>query len=109
MGKGELNMDKKYITTEEAALRLGVSKQYVREMLRCSKLRGKKLGKEWRIDPESVNEFLGITKVDSTKDQRIYELEHKINEYRLKCETMTGLLRTMCSVFEVQTNFLPVD
>ena len=52
-----------FITVKETAERLGVTAAYVRELLnrgqydRSIKLKGKKVGREWRVDPKSVDAF----------------------------------------------------
>ena len=57
-------MIKEYYTVKDAAEKLGVTPEYVREILKRGqidnsiKLKGNKVGKEWRINQSSVNAFL---------------------------------------------------
>lgn len=77
---------KQYKTVPEAAQQLGVTNEYVRELLnraqydKSIKLRGTKIGKEWRINPKSINDFLGINIDEESykKDLYIKELEGKL-------------------------------
>ena len=71
---------KQYKTVPEAAQQLGVTNEYVRELLnraqhdKSIKLKGTKVGKEWRIDPKSINDFLGIDRDEESFSQE-YETE----------------------------------
>jgi excisionase family DNA binding protein len=47
-----------FITTTEAAARLGTTRQTIGLYLRTGRLRGIKLGKEWRIPREEFNRLL---------------------------------------------------
>lgn len=75
-----------YATVKEASEKLGVTEAYVREILnraqydKSIKLEGTKVGKEWRINPKSINEYLGIDidEKDYKKDLYIKELEGKV-------------------------------
>lgn len=51
---GFYQYDRRWMTGDEAAQGLGVTKARVYEMLRTGKLRGFKAGKEWRIFARSV-------------------------------------------------------
>lgn len=48
----------KILTTAEVAAILRVSDEYVRQLCDTKQLRAKKVGKEWRIRAEAVDEFL---------------------------------------------------
>lgn len=77
---------KGWSTVREAAEKLGVTPEYVREILNRSqhdksiKLKGTKIGKEWRIISKSINDFLGINVDEESykKDLYIKELEGKV-------------------------------
>ncbi len=47
-----------YLTPEEIANQLKVSKQLVRVWLREGQLVGIKIGRQWRVKPEALQEFL---------------------------------------------------
>ena len=84
------NNNKLYSTVAEAAEMTGLSQAYIRELLnrgkmdKNTKLKGIKAGKEWRIDTQSIYEYLGIqkTSTDYEKDLYIQHLEMKIEQYK---------------------------
>ena len=51
-------MDSKPITTTEAADRLNVTMRRVQALIRQGKLRATKFGRDWQIDPLSVDELI---------------------------------------------------
>ncbi len=53
----------KLLTTEQVAELLQIHINVVREWLKKGKLPGIKLGREWRIDPRDLEEFLEKNKV----------------------------------------------
>lgn len=92
-------MKKLFLTVAEVAEKIGVTPAYVRELLNRSlvdnsiKLKGTKVGKEWRIHPESLNEYLGITSnAESEKEVYIKELESKLKLYEFKFKMFENLL-----------------
>ncbi|WP_252234773.1 excisionase family DNA-binding protein [Clostridium sp. ZS1] len=97
------NITRKYKTVSEAAQQLGVTNEYVRELLnralvdKSIKLRGTKVGKEWRIDPKSVNDLLGINVDEESykKDLYIKELEGKIKTYEVQVNSFKTLASTL--------------
>jgi excisionase family DNA binding protein len=52
-----------FITTTEAAERLGTTRQTIGLYLRTGRLRGLKLGKEWRIPRHEFERLLAATPV----------------------------------------------
>lgn len=94
------NNNKLYSTVAEAAEMMGVSCSYIRELLNRAKtdsmikLKGKKVGKEWRIDTKSINDQLGIniTDTDFEKDLYIQKLEEKIKIYEIKLDSIKALI-----------------
>ena len=90
---------KEYATVDEAAERIGVTKCYIRELLnramtdKSIKLRGTKCGREWRLDPKSIDEYLGIERneEDYKKDLRIKELEGQVKAYEIKIKAFETL------------------
>jgi len=62
-----------FITTQEAAEKLGYHVIYVRQMLRDEKLEGLKIGKMWLVQKESINKYLkntvGMDKHDPRRGQ----------------------------------------
>jgi excisionase family DNA binding protein len=51
-------MERDFITTTEAAQRLGITRQTLSLYLRQGKLRGVKFGKEWRIPRNELDRLL---------------------------------------------------
>lgn len=46
------------IGSQDAADRLGYTRQHVRRLIRAGHLRGRKLGRDWFVDPDSVGAYL---------------------------------------------------
>lgn len=73
-------------TVKEAAEKIGVTEAYIREILnrgqhdKTIKLKGTKIGKEWRVNSQSINDYLGINVDEESykKDLYIKELEGKL-------------------------------
>jgi excisionase family DNA binding protein len=61
-------MERDFITTTEAARRLGITRQTLSLYLRQGKLRGVKFGKEWRI-PRSELDRLSAAPVEEEPPQ----------------------------------------
>lgn len=97
------NNNKLYSTVAEAAEMTGLSKAYIREILnrgkidKSIKLKGTKVGKEWRIDIHSIYEYLGIQKsiTDYEKELHIKELENQIRIYKGQLEYLKGALQML--------------
>lgn len=47
----------KYLTVEEAAKRLGLTEERVRELINLKEIKATKIGR-WRIKPEDLEEFV---------------------------------------------------
>ncbi len=54
----ELSMPKPLLTLDEAAQRLRTTSWTVRRWIREGKLVGTKIGGEWRVDPDDLEEFI---------------------------------------------------
>jgi excisionase family DNA binding protein len=63
-------MERDFITTTEAARRLGITRQTLSLYLRQGKLRGVKLGKEWRIPRNELERLLAAPEVAEEPPQR---------------------------------------
>ncbi|MBU5454537.1 MAG: helix-turn-helix domain-containing protein [Clostridiales bacterium] len=102
--------EKEWSTTEEAAERLGVSPAYVREILNRAqydkniRLKGVKVGKEWRVLNKSINDYLGIevSEEDYKKDLYIKELEGKVRAYEIKLNAFEALAITLQNLLGVK-------
>lgn len=90
-------------TVKEAAEKIGVTEAYIREILnrgQCDKsikLKGTKVGKEWRVNSKSINDFLGINVDEESykKDLYIMELEGKVKAYEIKIQAFETLAVTL--------------
>jgi coenzyme F420-reducing hydrogenase alpha subunit len=97
---------KVYATSVEAAEKIGVTPEYIRELLnrgqydKSIKLRGTKVGKEWRIDPKSINDFLGINVDEQSykKDLYIKELEGKVETYQIQIEAFRSVANSLNNI-----------
>lgn len=104
-------MKKEYLNVKEAAQRLGVTPEYVRETLKKAKfdktikLRGTKFGKEWRIDPKSINSAIGINVDEDSykKDIRIKELEGMVNTYKIQISTFINMAQTFQNLVDIDS------
>jgi excisionase family DNA binding protein len=56
--KGEGMSDDKLLNTEEIAEYLRISTVFARRLLRQGKLKGKKVGKDWRVKKSDLQEYL---------------------------------------------------
>jgi hypothetical protein len=100
------NIAKPYKTVPEAAQQLGVTNEYVRELLnraqidKSIKLKGTKIGKEWRIIPKSINDFLGIDRDEESykKDLEIAELRGKIKSYEMQLQAFKSVANSLNNI-----------
>jgi len=51
-------MEKRFLSTQEIADILNVSPRYVTLLIKRGELKGYKVGREWRIEEEELEEFL---------------------------------------------------
>jgi excisionase family DNA binding protein len=83
-----------FLTLSEAANLLGVSDDAVRKRLKAGSIKGKKVGKRWLIDPESIRKPSGNT--PDTKDVLIGQLQEHIRflqeQVTVKDEQLSRLL-----------------
>lgn len=95
---------KAYSTVAEAAEIMGVTAAYVREILNRAKvddtikLKGTKLGKQWRIDTQSIYEYMGIQTSDSDKDAYIKELERQVKYYNGQLDHFKNILNMISTL-----------
>jgi excisionase family DNA binding protein len=47
-----------YISSKEAAEIAGVTTGYIRRLLLQGRLKGKKIGRDWRVNKKSIQEFV---------------------------------------------------
>lgn len=46
------------ITTSEAAVRMGMSARHVRRLVESGCIKGQRIGRDWLIDPGSLNHYM---------------------------------------------------
>ena len=74
-----MRVTKEMLSVDEFARKANITVTYARQLLREGKVRGVKIGKEWRISREEVDVYLGITTDIKSVEQELYirELENK--------------------------------
>lgn len=91
-------MVKEWYSVEEASELLGVSKQTVRDNLSMKRIKGNKVGREWRIPKVEIDLVLGIERKDDKKEIYIRELEEEIKYLRLQNETFKNIADSLIKV-----------
>lgn len=88
---------KKMLSVEEFSQKANITVTYARQLLREGKIRGIKLGKEWRVDNKEVDIYLGITTDIEIvrKDMYIKELETKLKNYEMQINTFRNIVGTL--------------
>ena len=66
-----------YLSTKEAALKIGISEQRVRTLLRSGDIKGQQVGKVWVLEPEAVENYLNRTKENYPVDRTTQENHHQ--------------------------------
>jgi len=51
-------MERRLLTVDQTAERLQVSSRWVRRILREGHLKGVKIGKLWRVEPEALEDYI---------------------------------------------------
>lgn len=101
-------MNNTYLKVSEVAERIGVTEAYVRELLNRAKtdssmkLKGVKVGKEWRILSSCVDEYLGVNKSNQEQERELYikELEFKIEQYEIKIKSVVGMMNSITQIIK---------
>lgn len=109
-----INKDERkiYSKVTEAADIMGVKPAYVRNLLNRAmtddtiKLRGTKIGKEWRIDTQSIYDYLGVNNRNTfyEKDMYIKELEQQIHLYKLQIEHYKNIVSMVANITSTDLN-----
>lgn len=96
-------MEKVMINIKEFAEKANLSEDHVRALLREGKVKGIKVGREWRISCKEVEKFLGIN--DSSQivkmDRYIKELESKVERYEGKMCALTNVINSMTEIVKI--------
>ena len=104
--------NKQVSTVTEAADIIGVTPAYVREVLNRAKadntikLKGTKVGKEWRIDTQSIYEYLGLANSNSSidKDTYIEDLERQVQYYKGQFDHYKSIVNMIVSLAKTDFN-----
>lgn len=91
------------LKTDEVAAELGKPRTFITNQIRQGKLKAIKSGKEYLINREDLNSYLGImtNEEDYKKDLYIKELEGKIKTYEVQFNTVKGLVGTLGNLINV--------
>ncbi len=71
----------KYISAGDASETTGLSRDYIARLCRDGKLRGRRVGKNWYVDEESLRRF-GIEQEHQKAVRRVQLSEERVREYR---------------------------
>jgi excisionase family DNA binding protein len=74
-----LDANREYITTSEAARRSGLSTVYLTQLLRKGKLEGIQVVREWLVYSDSLEKFLATPRKPGPKGPRKTPLEEPSN------------------------------
>jgi excisionase family DNA binding protein len=66
----EIDTNREYITTPEAAKRSGLSKVYLAHLLKKGTLEGFQLGRDWLVYTDSLERFLATPRKSGPKGPR---------------------------------------
>ena len=88
------------LSIKEVAETAKLTEQHVRQLLREGKIKGTKVGKEWRVSKEALNRYLGIedNAQSMEKDLYIKELEGRIKTYEVQMTTLKNLVNTLNNI-----------
>lgn len=60
-------MDNDFISTKEAAERSGFTDGYIRKLIYRGAIKGRKIGRDWIVEPESVNVYMASVRKPGPK------------------------------------------
>ena len=75
----DLDLNRKYLTTSQAAKRSGLSSIYLARLLREGKLEGFQLAREWVVYTDSLEKFLATPRKSGPKGPR---KKHQAEEHQ---------------------------
>jgi excisionase family DNA binding protein len=74
-------MDKRFVSTTELALLLGISRQAVFKKIKAGEIKAKKIGRNFIIDKENLTEILGAVLTEKQKQEIEKSVDKTISEY----------------------------
>lgn len=72
----------KFLTTAEVAETIRMSENYVSRLCDSGQIRAKKLGNQWRISDEALDEFMADGKTETTRPERLTKKQRIAVEQR---------------------------
>jgi hypothetical protein len=85
MNDGSSTDGVRYIPTTEAAERVALSSDYIASLARHGKITAKHIGRQWYVDPTSLNSFLAVQ--NTLKEQRSAQLSEQLRRVAEKTGT----------------------
>ena len=82
----EIDTNREYITTPEAAKRSGLSKVYLAHLLKKGTLEGFQLGRDWLVYTDSLERFLATPRKSGPKGPRKQPKQEPSEKTSLKNE-----------------------
>lgn len=74
-------MDKRFVSTTELALLLGISRQAIFKKIKAGDIKAKKIGRNFIIDKENLTEILGAVLTEKQKQEIEKSVDKTISEY----------------------------
>lgn len=74
-------MDKRFFTTNEVALLLGISRQAVFKKIKSGEIKAKKIGRNFIIEKKDLSEILGGVLTEKQKQEIEKSVDKTISEY----------------------------
>jgi len=74
-------MDKKFISTIELALLLGISRQAVFKKIKSGEIKARKIGRNFIIDKDDLTEILDAALTENQKKEIEKSVDKTINDY----------------------------
>jgi len=74
-------MDKRFVSTTELALLLGISRQAIFKKIKAGEIKAKKIGRNFIIDKENLTEILGTVLTEKQKQEIEKSVDKTIREY----------------------------
>lgn len=91
------------LSVEHFSKEASITLSHARQLLREGKVKGMKVGKEWRITREEANRYLGITTDIKSMEKELYikELEGLIKRYEMQMNTFKNIVGTLGNIVGV--------
>ena len=95
-----MEISKEMINVEDVSKFTNFKESYVRQLLREGKIKGIKVGKEWRIHKKELYDFLGVETDIEMVEKEVYikELQAQVSSYKTKLQAMEGLVNGIYNI-----------